>query len=317
MGDNEKKPSLERVYDCAIVGGGPAGLSAAIYMGRMRRSVLVIDGEEGRSTWHQINHNYLGFPDGIHATALREIGQEQASRYGAQFIDAYAKDVKYDGNGVARRFYLDTTAGTVTSRTLILATGVKDEFPQFEGSDECIGKSMFWCIICDGYEAIDKRIVVLGSGTRAANLALEILVFTPRVTLVSWDGAFRIEPERLETLKEQGIKVYDSRCTNYNCSTTGYLCDVELEDGTKLELDMLFVAQKMEPNAQLAKLLNVTIDEDGFIAADAEQCTNVDGVYAAGDVTHLFNHQVTTAVHEGGMAAAAANYYLYADWQKE
>jgi thioredoxin reductase (NADPH) len=305
------------VYDCVVVGGGPAGLSAAVYMGRMRRSVIVVDSDRGRSTWHQVNRNYLGFPDGVHAKNLREIGEVQATRYGVRFLDAMATAARYEGDGANRLFSIDTSAGLVTARTVILATGVRDEFPQFEGSDDCIGRSMFWCIICDGYEAIDKRIVVLGGGTRAANLALEILVFTPHVTLVSWDGPLRISEERLQVMREHGIQVYDSGCATYECATTGYLCNIILEDGTNLELDMLFVAQEMEPNNQLAKSLELMIDENGFVVADAEQCTNIDGVYAAGDLTHLFNHQVTTAVHEGGMAAAAANYYLYDDWQKE
>ena len=310
-------PPLDIIYDCAIVGGGPGGLSAALYMGRMRRSVIVVDGERGRSTWYQLNNNYLGFPDGVHARNLREIGQEQAARYGARFLDSYATDARYEGEGADRRFYVDTSEGTVTARTLILATGVHDEFPQFEGSDECIGRSMFWCIICDGYEAIEKRVVVLGGGTRAANLALELMVFTPHVTLVAWDGPLRIPEERLATMREHGIKIYDTICSGFRCAETGFICNLDLEDGSELDLDMLFVAQNMQPNNKLAKSLNLMLDENGFVVSDSEQCTNVDGVYAAGDVTHLFNHQVTTAVHEGGMAAAAANYYLYDAWQKE
>src|SRR5690348_12912539 len=151
-----------QVYDCAIIGGGPAGLSAAVYMGRMRRSVIVIDDREGRSTWHQVNRNYLGFPDGIHASKLREVGREQVEKYDVTFLSATAKEVQAKGEGRARRFHFQTTNGAVVSRTVILATGVDDHFPDFEGSMECIGKTIFWCIICDGYETIDKRVVVLG-----------------------------------------------------------------------------------------------------------------------------------------------------------
>ncbi|HEX9988609.1 MAG TPA: NAD(P)/FAD-dependent oxidoreductase [Chloroflexia bacterium] len=307
---------MDREFDCAVLGGGPAGLSAAIYMGRMRRSVIVLDDEEGRSTWHQVNRNYLGFPDGVHATALREVGAMQASKYGVEFLQARATDVQMDGDGRDRRFCIATRAGNVVARTLILATGVSDRFPEFEGSMECIGKSMFWCIICDGYEAIDKRIVVLGHNERAACLALELLVFTPHVTLVSWDEPLDLSEQKLRTLKEHGIEVHECGCEVYHCSK-GQISAITLEDGTELELDMLFVVQWIEPNTQLAKQLNITLDEHGYILTDAEQNTNIEGVYAAGDVTKLHNHQVASAVHEGGMAAAAANYYLYEDWQKE
>ena len=312
--DNDSPQS--KLYDCAIVGAGPAGLSAAIYLGRMRRSVIVVDERGGRSTWHQINRNYLGFIDGIHATALREIGEKQAERYGAIFHDALATKVTMNGDGAERRFVLATSEGDITARSLILANGVSDKFPKFEGSDECIGKSMFWCIICDGYEAIDKRIIVLGHGDRAASLALEMITFTPHVTLVSWDEKLTIDEKRLGLLKDHGIKVYDSTCSVYQC-TSGQLSFVELDDGTKLELDMLFVAQRIEPNNELAKQLNIKLDKHGFVITDTEQVTNVEGVFAAGDLTKLNNHQVSSAVHEGGMAAAAANYYLYEEWQKD
>src|SRR5918911_4619665 len=184
-------PANDGVYDCAIIGGGPAGLSAAVYMGRMRRGVVVIDDKVGRSTWHQVNRNYLGFPDGVHAIALRELGETQARRYGVSFVDARATGVEETGMGRSRRFTIATTAGDFIARTLILATGVRDNFPRFEGSDECIGKSIFWCIICDGYESIGKHVVVLGHGDRAAALALQLLVFTDQVTLVAWDDSLQ------------------------------------------------------------------------------------------------------------------------------
>jgi thioredoxin reductase (NADPH) len=176
---------------------------------------------------------------------------------------------------------------------------------------------MFWCIICDGYETIDKRIVVLGHSERAASLALELLTFTDKVTVVSWDQPFDIAPQRLATLKEHGVTLYDSACTTYQCASEGQLSSILLEDGTEIGLDGLFVAQYIKPNTQLAEQLGVMLDEDGYIVADVEQVTNIAGVYAAGDCTKLYNHQVTSAVHEGGMAAAAANYYLYEDWQKD
>ncbi len=309
--------SDERVYDCAVVGAGPAGLSAALYMGRMRRNVIVIDDREGRSTWHQVNRNYLGFPDGVHANRLREVGRQQVEKYGAIFLNATTEEVRAEGEGRESCFYFKTTLGQVVARTLILATGVSDSFPEFEGSMECIGKSMFWCIICDGYETIGKRIVVLGHNERAASLALEMLTFTDKVTMVSWDEPLNLPPEKLAALKEHGVKIYDSACEIYKCGEEGQLSSIVLADGTEIELDSLFVAQRIEPNTQLAQQLGVMLDEHGYIVSDVEQCTNVEGVYAAGDCTKLYNHQVTSAVHEGGMAAAAANYYLYEDWQKD
>jgi thioredoxin reductase (NADPH) len=312
----EREAVDARTYDCAIVGGGPAGLSAAIYMGRMRRSVVVIDDDQGRSNWHQVNRNYLGFVDGIHATSLRDVGEKQASKLGVRFLAARATGASYVGEESDRVFTVETSKGLVRARTLILCTGVRDRFPEFEGSEECIGQSMFWCIICDGYESIGKKIIVLGHNERAASLALQLRVFTEDITLVSWDEPFNLPAEKLALLNEHGVKTHDSGCNLFTCSK-GQLEKIKLEDGTELELDMVFVAQWIEPNTQLAQQLDVYLDPHGYIVADAEQCTNVGGVYAAGDVTKLNNHQITSAVHEGGMAAAAANYFLYEDWQKE
>jgi thioredoxin reductase (NADPH) len=307
----------QKIYDCAVVGAGPAGLSAALYMGRMRRKVIVIDDQEGRSTWHQVNRNYLGFPDGIHAHKLREVGRQQVGQYDVTFLSATADDVRVEGEGKERLFHFETSNGPVTARTVILATGVNDSFPKFEGSIECIGKSMFWCIICDGYETIDKKIVILGHNERAASLALEMLVFTDDVTVISWDEPFDLPEQRLATLREHGVKLYDSECASYRCGTTGQLSSIVLDDDQEVGLDSLFVAQHIEPNTQLAQQLGVMVDEHGFVVTDVEQSTNIDGFYAAGDCTRLYNHQVSSAVHEGGMAAAAANYYLYEDWQKD
>lgn len=304
-------------FDCAVVGAGPAGLSAALYMGRMRRSVIVIDDNEGRSNWHQINRNYLGFPDGIHARALRDVGRDQVSRYNVQFLSECVKDARVEGEGRERRFYLKAGKTVVTARTVIVATGVSDSFPIFDGSDDCIGKSIFWCIICDGYEAIGKKIVVLGSGDRAASLALQLLVFTDRVAMVPWKRDLHVEPQRLANLRTHGVEIHDSWVDSYECGVHGQLAALKLKDGTKVDLDSLFVTQWIEPNTQLAEKLGINVDDKGFIVTDVEQVTNIDGAYAAGDATRLFNHQISSAVHEGGMAAAAANYYLYEEWQKE
>jgi thioredoxin reductase (NADPH) len=175
---------------------------------------------------------------------------------------------------------------------------------------------MFWCIICDGFETIDKKIVVLGHNERAASLALELLVFTNDVTVISWDKPFNIPEDKRATMREHGIKLFDSTCVEYTCRTSGHLGAVVLDSGETIELDSLFVAQHIQPNNQLAQQLGIMLDEHGFVVTDVEQLTNVDGVYAAGDLTKLYNHQISSAVHEGGMAAAAANYYLYEDWQK-
>jgi thioredoxin reductase (NADPH) len=148
----------DKIYDSIIIGSGPAGLSASIYLARFNRSVLSIDKEDGRSTYQQVNENYLGFIDGIHATHLRDIGKRQAEKFGAEFIYGEVEDISNkDGT-----FEITGELFAYKSRTLIFATGVKDLFPEIKGIEEYIGKSLFWCITCDGCKTVGKKIIVVG-----------------------------------------------------------------------------------------------------------------------------------------------------------
>jgi len=141
------------VPDALVVGGGPAGLSAALYLARYLRSVVVLDSGHGRSSHHQVNHNYLGFPDGISALDLRANGRKQLARYPhAQLVEDHVEDAVREGDGT---FAVRSRAGRWTARVVVLATGVVDHYPRFEGWESYVGTSLFWCITCDGYENVD------------------------------------------------------------------------------------------------------------------------------------------------------------------
>ncbi|HUS17873.1 MAG TPA: NAD(P)/FAD-dependent oxidoreductase [Chloroflexia bacterium] len=332
--------------DCLIVGGGPAGLSAAVYLGRMRRSTIVVDDRSGRSLWSQVNRNYLGFPDGIEAQELRKLGREQAARYGTVFCNGCVSHISKrdelfriqvggpgplddEEGGTERNRKADVAHGArlgeqqvqgrraFYARTVLLATGVHDEFPDFAGRDECVGRSLFWCIICDGYEAIDKRVVVIGHDEEAVTTALQLRQFSNTISLVAGQDGFAVPDDRLQDLAAAGIEAFPYAVQEYpngdGCLTAVHLADLP---GTRLPLDLIFTVSPHHPNTGLARELGVSLSPKGYILADAEQKTNVAGVYAAGDATRLHNHQVSSAVHEGGMAAAAVNYYLYGGVQK-
>ena len=336
----------EEPYDSAIIGGGPAGLSAAVYLGRLRRSTLVIDAHEGRSLWHQVNRNYLGFPAGIEAAELRKLGRRQAANYGAQFCNGEVAAIRHTGAlfcieiGPSAPLRAEPEAGSqeqraedtkdaravgavpirepraLWARTLIFATGVQDFFPEFLGRDECVGRTLFWCIICDGYEALGKQVVVLGADEEAASTALQLRQFTANITLVAGAPHFDLPPARREDLKAAGVAAVPGRVQDYP-NQEGCVTALVLEDGRRVPLELLFTVHAKRPRSDLARALGVRCNTEGYIEADDEQKTAVPGVYAAGDVTHAHNHQISSAVHEGGMAAAAANYYLYGALQKE
>jgi thioredoxin reductase (NADPH) len=342
-------PETVRPVDCAIVGGGPAGLSAAVCLARMRRSVLVIDDRDGRSLWSQTNRNYLGFPDGIPATELRLQGRRQAARYGTSFLLGRVTAADRDGGlfhllvdgdagggagldgagtdaNVARDEELGRSLGEVraghseqvVARTVILATGVRDPFPRFPGRDECVGRSLFWCISCDGYEAIGCSVGVVGHNEEAVEMALDLLEFTPRVTIAAGRaGGFSVPEKRLADLGANGIAAYGWSVASYP-NENGQIQALVLGDPkkTRIPVEMVFAWHTPTARNEIARQLGVELNEVGQIVVDSEAHTNVPGLYAAGDATSLHDHQVSAAVHEGNQAACAANYYLYRPVQR-
>lgn len=295
--------------DALVIGGGPAGLSASIYLARARRSVALFDCvKTGRSDWGQVNFNYLGFPDGVSLIDLLTFGRLQAERFGVQFFDAEVASLTREHDGSFK-----ATAPNVAMHGsgVLLATGVEDRWPAFPGYEEFVGKSMHWCIVCDGYEMQGKRVVVVGNDEGAAEMAVQMTIFTKDVTLLSNSGSLGLPASTVQDLEGNGIRVVVGRLARAKAKAPGEFSAIELVDGREIPLDHLFSMQGAEPNNALARSLGVDLDALGYIKADTEGRTNVPGVFAAGDVTRLFSHQVTTAVHEGAAAALALNYYLF------
>lgn len=301
------------LFDCIIIGGGPAGLSAAIYLGRFRRSVLILDNGYGRLNSAEINENYLGFPDGIPTRKLRELGVKQAKKFGAKIIlEAVSSVTK-----IAQGFSLKTEKNNYHSKAIILATGVSDLFPHFRSYEACIGKSLFWCLTCDGHKVIDKKVMVIGEDDNAVSTALQLLNFTKNICFITnkYFARHHISNKNLTRLKLHKIPFYEDELKDVK-STKGMIESVTLKSNKKINTDFIFNQQGAMPNSYLAKELGVKLSKDNYILVNKDQKTNRKGVYAAGDVTRVFSHQIVTASHEGSMAAQAANYDLYAEWQK-
>jgi thioredoxin reductase (NADPH) len=294
--------------DALVVGGGPAGLSAALYLARYNRSVLVFDTGHGRSTHHQVNHNYLGFPDGIPTINLRELARRQLAPYERVRI---VHHVIVEVAGDAEQGFTAYAQGhSWRGRVLVLATGVLDHFPHFHGWEEYVGRSMFWCITCDGYENRGRNILVVGHTDAAAGEAMQLHSLTDQVRLLTNSESNEISPKFLKRLEGAGIPVVHDHIRSVE-GTDGMMRAVLTRGGQRLELDALFSIQGATPETRLAEQLGVKLAPSGWIEVDTEQKTSVPGVYAAGDVTALHSHQVTAAVHEGAQAASAANYFLY------
>ena len=337
---------LPREVDCVIVGGGAAGLSAAINMGRMRRGVLLVD-ERDRFLWHHVAYNVLGFPDGVPATEIRRLGWRHAARYGARLLIGHVTTAARVGD----RFRLeidrlpeggmlahipgmnlprDAEMATlfdevpeggpieVVARTVILATGVSGHFPDFPGRNECIGRSLFWCLHCEGYESIDRVVAVVGHDDSAVQTALDLLVFTDRVTLVAGrTEGFGVSESRLADLAERGIGAHPFGVAEYE-NNDGQILALVLDDPsrTRIPVEQVYTIRPTKATGNLARQLGLELTAGGQIVVTPEQHTNVAGVYAAGDATSLHDHQLSAAMHEGNQAAGGANYHLYDQAQR-
>jgi thioredoxin reductase (NADPH) len=298
-----------RSVDTIIVGGGPAGLSCAVYLARYLRSVAVFDMGHGRSTHHQTNHNYLGFPGGIRAVDLRQRGVEQLSVYDHVEVLKHSVDhLRQEDDG----FIAGGQFGEYFGRTLVIATGVLDHYPHFHGWESYVGISLFWCITCDGYESSDAVITVAGHTNGSAGEAMQLSRLSKDVTLITNSHAMEIEDKYLDRLAAAGIEVIHDKIKAGH-GADGQLEFLETEGGRQIPTQRVFITQGATPETHIAQQLGVEMNESGYILIDTEQKTSVPGVYAAGDITQLHSHQISAAVHEGAQAASAANYYMYPD----
>ncbi len=292
-------------WDAVVVGGGVAGLSAAIYLGRGRRSVLVIDSGKSIANWAPDVENYLGFPQGIGGTEILSRGREQAKRYGAKFAEGTVTELRrHESN----RFHLVSDGCSYDSRRVLLATGVLHVPPDIPGAAECIGHSVFFCKDCDGSRCEGKRVGIFGWNEEAAEYALGMLLYTPYVFLFP-NGRKRTWSERhAQWLHDYRIPVFEETIVRLH-HRDGLLTRLELESGDLLGLDAAFTTRGDVCHNRLAKQLDAATNVLGEITVDENRETNVKGLYAAGCVTPS-NCQMIIAAGEGAAAAQAINRSL-------
>ena len=298
----------QSVVDALIVGGGPAGLSAAIYLARALRSVVLCDATRpGRSDWAQTNFNYLGFPDGISIVELTARGRRQAERFGARILDHEVTALARGSDG----FVATVDGAPLRCRAVVLATGVADKWVPFPGHEAYIGRSMHWCVVCDGHEMAGQRVLVVGRTAEAAEMAVQMRRYAASVALLVEAGTEPMPQPALDALHRSGVPILLGAIASARARATGYFAAVTLADGTEIEVDHVFSLRGAVPNTKLAASLGVKLTAEGYIQVDTEAHTSVRGVFAAGDVTRLFSHQVITAAHEGAAAAMALDYLLF------
>ncbi len=294
-----------RTWDAAIVGGGLAGLSAAVYLGRAMRETLMIDNGKPMARWEPDVQNYLGFPKGISGDDLIQKGQEQAQRFGV----AFTGDEIMEALGESDAFLLRGRNSTYRAKKVLLATGIFHIPPDIEGVTDCLGHSMFFCKDCDGYRVQDKLIAVYGSNNETVCYALGMLVYSATVIIVTNGHRIRWDARHAAWLEEYRIPIFKEEIRSVN-HRNRQIQSITLDNGLNVDIDVMFTTRGDVYHNKLAEGLGAKVSPEGEIVVDADQRTTVRGLYAAGCVTPA-NCQMIIAAGQGAVAAQAINRDLF------
>lgn len=295
-------------FDAVIVGAGPAGLTAATYLGRFRRKVLVLDGGPSRADWIPESHNTPGFPQGIGGPTLLARLREQAGLYGAEIRTARAETLNRTEHGF-ELVLSGEVAISIAARYVLLATGVVDRMPDLVGIETAIRKALVRiCPICDAYEAIDRRIAILGDGDLGGREALFMTTYSGRVTLLHLGAASALASR--SDLQRGGVEVIDVGLDQVALNQE--TVDLTLASGMSRRFDCLYLALGCEMQSRLAALWGAAHDESGNLLVNAHQETSIDRLYAAGDVVRGLN-QIAVASAEAAIAATDIHRHLRQD----
>jgi thioredoxin reductase (NADPH) len=289
----------EPILDCLIIGGGPAGLTAAIYLARFHLDVLIVDAGKSRASWIPCTRNVSGFPDGIEGTELLQRMRDQACRYGAKIDTEFVTKLEREPKDL---FTATWGSGSAIARAVLLATGVTNRRPPMDEKlhDEALARGLVrYCPICDGYEVTDKKVGVIGSDRHGVAEALFLRSYTANLMLIAPDKALNLKPDEHEALRAAGIEAVDGPAQAVAISNDFII--VETAEGTHT-FDSVYPALSSDVHCQLAQQAGAALGRDGCIAVDRQMRTNVAGLYAAGDVV-IGLDQISHAMGQGGVAA--------------
>jgi thioredoxin reductase (NADPH) len=282
----------KRDLDCLIVGGGPAGLTAAMYLARYRRNVVVFDSAESRAALIPESHNYPGFAQGVSGNALLSRLRDQVTFYGVPIARSLVTDLTRKDDA----FLVHHDGGDVRGRSVLLATGIVDTAPEMDQLDMAVAKGFVrYCPVCDGFEAMNKKIAVLGDGEDALRKAKFLRTYSGQVTQL-----WRNERPAQAKAAEYGLAI-EGRVDGIYLERTGIGATI---GDRVLHFDVVYPALGCEVRSDLASRLGAAATEVGTLIVDAHQRTTVPGLHAAGDVVSDL-HQISVAT---GHAAVAATH---------
>ena len=291
-------------YDALIIGGGPAGLTCGIFLGRYRRRVLIVDHGKPRNYASRAIHGFLGQHD-IPPLELLRRGRAEAEHAGVEFCECTAKSVRKVGDV----FEVETTTGTWSARRVVLAYGVRDTLPAIDGVERFYGSTVFHCPDCDGYEIRERRVGVIGWGKKVVGLTLKLLQWTDQLTIFLDGHEREWTEEQTSKLLAETIAIKDEKVLSLDGDGDRVSAAV-LATGERVPVDALFFTIGVERSCGLAEGLGCDVDADHpNIVVDDHKQTSIEGIYAVGDLVPGSQLAITSAA-DGAIAAIAINKSL-------
>lgn len=291
------------LLDCAIIGGGPAGLNAALVLGRARRNVILFDNNKPRNRVTQESHGFIT-RDGVSPSEFRRIAHLELGKYDSVRIEPNKiVEVTRDMNAI---FQLITETGIVfQARTIILATGLKEILPSINGIHDYYGKSLFSCPYCDGWELRDKPLMVLSENQHVFHMAKIVLNWSKQV-MVCTNGIKNLTAEQIEVLNNKSIRVYEQKIKSF-AGENGLVEKVIFNDGAEVEVKGGFITPQWLQASSIGESLGCPVNPLGGYLTDDFGRTAIQGIYAAGDTSVVAPAQLIIAAAEGSRAAIGVN----------
>lgn len=295
---------LDELLDCLIVGGGPAGLTAALYLARFERRFLLVDAGDSRASWIPTSHNIPVFADGISGREILARQREHLARYGVRVVSGTVTALRKDEWGFAAR--IEAGAGAVRevrARRVLLATGAADVEPDLPDLPDAVRRGLVrYCPICDGYEARGKRIAVIGHGDRGLGEAVFVArTYSRDVTLLTLGQGMDLDAGERERIEKHGITVIHEAVTGLD-TEAGRITVLRTADGEEHRFEVLYSALGLKLRSEIALELGAEHDGTGAVIVDEHNRTTVAGLYAAGGVVRGLD-QVVVAMAHGAVAA--------------
>ena len=275
------------MYDVIIIGAGPAGISASLYIKRGNLNPLVIYNDKSSLEKTEKIDNYYGFENGIDGKKLYEDGIKQAKKLGVELKNEEVIKIEYDEQG----YSVVTTNNKYIAKTIIIATGNKKNTPNIKGIKEFEGKGISYCAICDGFFYKDKNVVVIGSGNYAISETNDLINISKEITILT-NGS------KAPEIRAENVKINEKEIKEIKGTTKAE--EIEFADNTKLKIDGIFIAEGTAGSYEFAKKLGIITKKNKIIVNEKME-TNVPGIYACGDCTEGLM-QISKAVYQGTVA---------------